>query len=130
MVDTYASQAIRRSKICKSQTKLVVFLGTPHRGSSFAGWGVIASNLANLAFQDSNKQIVRALETNGEVLDNIHDEFLEIAQGASIKVHSFQEARAITGVKGLNGKVSYRSYITCGLSSLVPFTNNIRSTVR
>lgn len=75
---------------------------------------MIASNLASLAFQDSNKQIVRALETNSEVLDNIHDEFLKIAQRANMKVHSFQEARAITGVKGLHGKVSYCSY-TCSL---------------
>ncbi|KAI1166890.1 hypothetical protein F5B18DRAFT_648300 [Nemania serpens] len=90
--------AIHRSEICQSQTKLVIFLGTPHRGSSSAGWGVIASNLASLAFQDSNKQIVRALETNSEVLDNIHDEFLKIAQRANMKVHSFQEARAITGI--------------------------------
>ncbi|KAI1118919.1 hypothetical protein F5Y14DRAFT_438398 [Nemania sp. NC0429] len=97
--------AIRRSKTHKSRVKFVVFLGTPHRGSSSAGWGVVASNLATVALQDSNKQIVRALETNSEVLDNIHDEFLDIAQGASIKVHSFQEARAITGVKGLAGKV-------------------------
>ncbi|KAI3343365.1 hypothetical protein F4824DRAFT_493613 [Ustulina deusta] len=97
--------AIRRSKLFQSRTKLIVFLGTPHRGSSYAGWGVIASNLASLAFQDSNKGIVRTLEVNSEVLDNIQDEFLRIADSTSIKVHSFQEARAISGVKGLHGKV-------------------------
>ncbi|KAI0466857.1 hypothetical protein F4859DRAFT_518693 [Xylaria cf. heliscus] len=97
--------AIRRSELCQSRTKLVVFLGTPHRGSSYAGWGVIASNLASLAFHDANKKIVQALEVNSEVLDNIQDEFLRIAHRAGIKVHSFQEARAISGVKGLHGKV-------------------------
>ncbi|KAI0537281.1 hypothetical protein GGR58DRAFT_527494 [Xylaria digitata] len=97
--------AIRRSEHFQSRTKLIVFLGTPHRGSSSAGWGVIASNLAKLAFQDSNKRIIQTLEPNSEVLDNIHDEFLKVVHEASIKVHSFQEARAISGVKGLDGKV-------------------------
>ncbi|RYP81323.1 hypothetical protein DL769_002052 [Monosporascus sp. CRB-8-3] len=61
--------------------------------------------LSCLAFQDSNKRIVKALEVNSEVLDNIQDEFLQIAHDASIKVHSFQEARGISGVKGLHEKV-------------------------
>ncbi|KAF2963181.1 hypothetical protein GQX73_g10402 [Xylaria multiplex] len=97
--------AIRRSELSQSRTKLIIFLGTPHRGSSSAGWGVIASNLAKLALQDTNKRLVQTLETNSEVLDNIHNEFLKIADKGSIKAHSFQEARAISGVKGLDGKV-------------------------
>ncbi|KAI8634991.1 hypothetical protein F5Y19DRAFT_470041 [Xylariaceae sp. FL1651] len=96
--------AIRRSSICGSRTKLVVFLGTPHRGSHYGGWGVVASNLASLAFQDSNKQVIRALEVNSEVLDNIHEEFLQAIQD-KFQIHSFQEARALSGVKGLHGKV-------------------------
>ncbi|KAI0184731.1 hypothetical protein EV127DRAFT_443312 [Xylaria flabelliformis] len=97
--------AIRRSEPCQSRTKLIIFLGTPHRGSSYAGWGAIASNLVSLAFQDSNKGIIQSLEVNSEALDNIQEEFLRIAHKAGIKVHSFQEARAISGVKGLHGKV-------------------------
>ncbi|KAI1374708.1 hypothetical protein F4677DRAFT_455383 [Hypoxylon crocopeplum] len=97
--------AIRRSDVCRARTKLIVFLGTPHRGSSYAGWGAIASNLASLALQDANKQIVKTLEVNSEVLDNIHDEFQRIVFDANIQIHSFQEARGISGVKGLHGKV-------------------------
>ncbi|KAI8944499.1 hypothetical protein F4801DRAFT_599698 [Xylaria longipes] len=97
--------AIHRSELFQSRTKLIVFLGTPHRGSSYAGWGAIASNLVSLAFQDSNKGLVQTLQVNSEVLDNIQEEFLRIAHRAGIKVHSFQEARAISGVKGLHGKV-------------------------
>ncbi|KAI0452034.1 hypothetical protein F5B21DRAFT_355977 [Xylaria acuta] len=96
---------IRRSELCQSRTKLIVFLGTPHRGSPHATWGVIASNLASVVFQDANKRIVEALELNSEVLDNIHVEFLRIVHGTGMKVHSFQEARAILGIKGLVGKV-------------------------
>lgn len=82
-----------------------MFLGTPHRGSEYANWAEIATNLARLALQDSNKKVVETLKVNNEVLNNIHEEFINIANRHTIKIHSFQEARGITGVKGLHGKV-------------------------
>lgn len=82
-----------------------MFLGTPHRGSTYAGWGEIASNLASLARQDSNKRLIQTLQVNGEVLDNIHEEFKTILSKYDIKVHSFQEAKGISGMKGLDSKV-------------------------
>lgn len=95
----------------RDRTKLVVFLGTPHRGSAYAGWGQIASNLARLALQDSNKKILETLEVNNEVLDNIHEEFKTIVFTRTIKVHSFQEAQGITSMKGVSEKVcSSRCY--------------------
>ncbi|KAK3986214.1 hypothetical protein QBC44DRAFT_333822 [Cladorrhinum sp. PSN332] len=97
--------AIRRSETCRARTKLIIFLGTPHRGSAYAGWGEIASNLARLALQDSNKQIIKTLEVNNEVLDNIHEEFKTITDQSRIQIHSFQEARGIAGMKGLHNKV-------------------------
>lgn len=106
-------QAIRRSEIIRERTKLIIFLGTPHRGSAYAGWGQIASNLARLALQDSNKKILETLEVNNEVLDNIHEEFKTIVFDSAMKIHSFQEARGITGMKGVSEKVcvlfSYKS---------------------
>ena len=101
-------QAIRRSEICQLRTKLVIFLGTPHRGSAHAGWGAIMSNLASVALQDSNKQLVKTLEVNNEVLDNIQHEFRECIHQKNNQIHSFQEARGYTGVKGLHGKVRSR----------------------
>jgi hypothetical protein len=90
----------------RDRTKLVIFLGTPHRGSAYADWGQIASNLARLVLQDSNKRIIKTLEVNSEVLENIQEEFIKIVDMEKIKIHSLQEARAITGIKGLDGKVS------------------------
>ncbi|KAF2174575.1 hypothetical protein K469DRAFT_614070, partial [Zopfia rhizophila CBS 207.26] len=87
--------AIHRSEKIRERTKLIIFLGTPHRGSAYAGWGQIASNLARLALQDSNKKILETLEVNNEVLDNIHEEFTTIAFKGGIKIHSFQEARGV-----------------------------------
>ncbi|KAJ4301286.1 hypothetical protein N0V90_003377 [Kalmusia sp. IMI 367209] len=101
----YNADAIRRSEIVREQTKLIIFLGTPHRGSAYAGWGQIASNFARLALQDSNKKILETLEVNNEVLDNIHEEFKTIAFKGTMKIHSFQEARGISGMKGLDEKV-------------------------
>jgi hypothetical protein len=106
-------EAIRRSALICEQTKLIIFLGTPHRGSAYAGWGQIALNLARLALQDSNKKILETLEVNNEVLDNIHEEFKTIAFKGTMKIHSFQEARGITGMKGMNEKVSFMLAIGC-----------------
>ncbi|KFZ20076.1 hypothetical protein V501_00302 [Pseudogymnoascus sp. VKM F-4519 (FW-2642)] len=97
--------ALHRSETICKRTRLLVFLGTPHRGSTYAGWGVIASNLASLALQDSNKRLVQTLEVNDEVLDNIHEEFKTILTKYAIKVHSFQEAKGISGMRGLDSKV-------------------------
>ena len=98
-------QAIRRSEIVRDRTKLVIFLGTPHRGSAYAGWGQIASNLARVALQDSNKRLLETLEVNNEVLDNIHEEFKTIAFKGTLKIHTFQESRGVSGIKGLSEKV-------------------------
>ncbi|RDW63751.1 hypothetical protein BP6252_11296 [Coleophoma cylindrospora] len=97
--------ALHRSETICKRTKLIIFLGTPHRGSAYAGWGQIASNLASLILQDSNKRLIQTLEVNGEVLDNIHEEFKTILGKYAIKVHSFQEAKGISGMKGLDSMV-------------------------
>lgn len=66
---------------------------------------MIASNLALVALQDSNKNLPRSLEVDSEILDNIHEEFKTIVDQSRTQIHSFQEARGITGIKGLSGKV-------------------------
>ncbi|KAK4150281.1 putative kinesin light chain [Chaetomidium leptoderma] len=103
--DIIVKHAMYRSPACRARLKFIVFLGTPHRGGSYAGWGEIAANLALLALQDTNKKIIRSLAVNGEVLDNIHEEFKTLIYGSDIKVHSFQEARGLSGMRGLHNKV-------------------------
>ncbi|KAF4461891.1 kinesin light chain [Fusarium albosuccineum] len=98
-------EAIRVSKICRSRTKLIIFLGTPHRGSQYAPWGTIACRLANCALQDTDMNIVRALKVNSEVLNIIHQGFISAIPESGIKIHSFQEGRGFKGVRGLHGKV-------------------------
>ncbi|KAL7928816.1 hypothetical protein V8C35DRAFT_332512 [Trichoderma chlorosporum] len=97
--------AIRRSAKCQSQTRFIVFYGTPHRGSALAGWGATASKLARLGLQDANKKLIQTLQVDSEILDNIQEEFKKYADTYRFKIHSFQEARGVLGIKGLDGKV-------------------------
>ena len=55
--------------------------------------------------QDSNKKILETLEVDSEVLDNIHEQFIDMVFEHGIRIHSFQEGRGISGMKGLDGKV-------------------------
>jgi len=65
----------------------------------------------SLALQDSNEKILKNLEVNNKFLDKIHEDFKTNAVQYKIKIHSFQEAQGITGIKGLHRKVCY-SYIS------------------
>ncbi|KAL8699698.1 MAG: hypothetical protein Q9201_005860 [Fulgogasparrea decipioides] len=110
--------AIRRSEACCQRTRLIVFLGTPHRGSPLASWGEIASNLARVALQDSHKKIVETLEVDSELLDNIHEQFVNLIFEHGIRIHSFQEMRGISGMRGLHEKVVSDSSSKLGLPKI------------
>ncbi|KAI2469436.1 hypothetical protein F4781DRAFT_216030 [Annulohypoxylon bovei var. microspora] len=97
--------AIARSNSLRLRTRSIIFLGTPHRGSSYAGWAMIASNIASLALQDANEKILKALDVDSEVLDNIHEKFIDVVATSTIKIYSFQEAHGMSGTKILNAKV-------------------------
>jgi hypothetical protein len=61
--------------------------------------------MAIVTLHDPNKKIVKSLEPNSEVLENIHEDFKNIITTSMIKIHSFQEARGMTGFKGVHNKV-------------------------
>ena len=63
-----------------------------------------------MALQDSNTTITGALKVDSEVLGNIHKQFIRIATRQMIRLHSFQEARAISGVKAVSGMVRGSSH--------------------
>ena len=80
----------------------------------------MASNLARLALQDSHKGIVKTLKVDSEVLDNIHGEFVKTAIKQGILIHSFQEGRGMSGMRGLHEKVRFRllQHATIGIINL------------
>ena len=52
--------------------------------------------------------MTETLKVDSEVLDQIHKEFEKAVYNGGIKICSFQEARGISGVKGLHNKVGSR----------------------
>ena len=90
---------------CFSRVQGVIFCGTPHRGSNAASWCQLASSLVSMALMDSNVKLLGDLEFNSQTLESIQDGFLKTLHQSAIKIHSFQEGRALSAIKGLNRKV-------------------------
>lgn len=64
---------------------------------------------------------------NNEVLDNIHEAFVTIAFTGAMKIHSFQEAQGVTGIKGVSEKVCVLySYKSCAADRSESRADNYR----
>lgn len=54
----------------------ILFLGTPHTGSDVAKWGLLLQKICSAVFpkkfMDSSPQLIEALKSNNEVLQNIN----------------------------------------------------------
>lgn len=74
------------------QTRTIVFLGTPHRGTSFGPWG----RLAAFALQPlgSNPLILADLEYDSVVLSDLHEHFISSARD-DLQVVNFYEQRRL-----------------------------------
>ncbi|GAB1211701.1 hypothetical protein ATERTT37_000825 [Aspergillus terreus] len=59
----------------------ILFLGTPHLGSDMAKWGVLLQNICSAVIpkkvMDSSSNLISALKTNNETLQNINSLFAE-----------------------------------------------------
>ena len=99
-------------------TKGVIFLGTPHHGSDIASLGKIAAELSRIFVQNPNVQILRALESNSEVLERISRSFGQVLSFGQLNVHSFQEELETKGVK-----------IVAASSSTIGYLHESRSTL-
>jgi hypothetical protein len=88
---------------------VVVFLGTPHRGSQISGWGEIFANVGRLAGIDIDRRLLRSLALGSDVLDIIQENFMKMLHAQDFKVHTFKEGQAISGIRGLNQKASFIS---------------------
>jgi hypothetical protein len=81
-------------------------MGTPHRGSPYAPWAVIAQNIAVAAGFDANDRVVRALRVDSSILELLREDFAKMLDGTKFDVFTFQEAKGLKGVQGLTDKVS------------------------
>ncbi|KAI9745365.1 MAG: hypothetical protein M1835_002606, partial [Candelina submexicana] len=93
------------SKICPS----IIFLGTPHRGSSDASWAQILSNIAGAVQIDTNNSILRALDpsSGSSKLEDLRRDFSDILDEGQINIYSFQESAGKTRLKLAGGKLCF-----------------------
>jgi hypothetical protein len=80
------------------QTKAIMFFGTPHKGSSTAGWGEIGTKIVSMSGLDSAQHLVASLKLDSEILDIIHADFIKLLVAGKFYVHTFQEGRPINSV--------------------------------
>ena len=100
-----SSTAEPRKKGVVERTGGIIFLGTPHKGSSAASYGKIAFNISRfLAAQSVNTKLLRALEQNSESLQRITTTFLEtLESNPRIQIWSFSEEKEVRnfGILGM-----------------------------
>ncbi len=79
----------------------ILFLGTPHHGSDIAQWGNrlewICSVMLPKKVMDSQSQLIDALKTNNETLQNIDRQFIQIL--SRFHIYFFHEGKP-TNLKG------------------------------
>lgn len=56
-------------------THAIVFFDTPHRGSSYADLGLVATRIAKVMGFDTNDALLRNLAPDGEYLELLREEF-------------------------------------------------------
>lgn len=88
----------------------MVFCGCPHRGADAAAWGRLLSKIATVALAAPTVLLLSNLEIDSQILDMIQEDFSRTLQyHPSIQFHSFLEGKGISGIKGLDGKVSHHA---------------------
>ena len=93
-----------RQKVYLS-TRALFFLGAPHRGSDWTGWGEIARGLANVIF-DTNPSLIKHLKVNGEPLMLLEKNFGLLVYRRTFWIYTFTEAKGFKPLPLLNSKVS------------------------
>jgi hypothetical protein len=82
-------------------------MGTPHRGGNYSSLGKALETVVRKVGFDTNSSILRQLNENNETLKMLHEEFMRLLErrAPSLTIYSFQEAKGLAGVQGLNSKV-------------------------
>ena len=82
-------------------------MGTPHLGSSYATWGLVAKNIVVAAGFDANDKNLQDLKVDSGTLEMLREEFAKILDDKrnKFRLYTFQEAQGLKGFPGLSGKV-------------------------
>lgn len=86
-----------------TSTEAILFLGTPHRGSSKAGIAEVVRKIISVSGFDTAHQNIRALQINSAELELIHELFMKLYEHKDrrFKVLTFQEAKGVVGISYL-----------------------------
>ena len=76
----------------------IIFLGTPHRGSSTATLGKISQEITKVLLKQPNLSVLRDLEVNSSTLERISRGFSQIIEQKTIEIHSFREELPTNGI--------------------------------
>jgi len=76
----------------------IIFLGTPHRGSSVATLGKIAQEITKILWNAPNTSVLRDLEVSSQTLERIGRGFSQILVQTKIEIHSFREELPTKGI--------------------------------
>ena len=99
------SEGIPQRRNVYLSTKALFFLGTPHRGSTWAGWGEIARGVAHIVF-DTNPSIIKQLMVDAESLVQLEENFGLLVFRRTFWIYTFTEAQGFKPFPFLNSKVS------------------------
>jgi hypothetical protein len=80
-----------------SATRGIIFLGTPHRGSTKASLVQVVASVAQVTLQSVNNSLIRDLERDSPTLDRLRDSFCRILDRRVFTVWSFAEELAMAG---------------------------------
>ena len=105
LFDADQSEALPQRRKVYLSTRALFFLGTPHRGSDWAGWGEIARKFAGLIFS-TNPSSIKHLKVNGEPLMQLEKYFGSLVYRRTFWVYTFIEAKGFKPVPLLDSKVS------------------------
>ncbi|PHH89587.1 hypothetical protein CDD83_5723 [Cordyceps sp. RAO-2017] len=103
------SESRRDLAAVSRSTFAVIFFGTPHRGSGAAEFGAsVAKMISLLTHKTYNKQIVRSLTAENEILTKLRKDFettVDYMKGANgYQSSTFQEGKPMTDIREFSGK--------------------------
>lgn len=109
LAKNYSERDERAAKVFAS-TYGIVFMGTPHAGSTAADWGRMAARITEtFMLQRCNTALLSQLSSNNDMLQELADEFamlLKDGRRRALLIYIFREEKPmsyswLTGGKGL-----------------------------
>lgn len=102
MLNAARAEVVPHLKEIYNATYGIIFLGTPHRGSSIASLGTMAHNASKVLWKRPNTAVLQDLERHSTTLERVGKGFgqilVERMNSRPVEVHSFFEEKPTKGV--------------------------------